>query len=250
MKKEQKQQYKELISAYESLSEKEKAEARKKIDRSWYDICDKYINLCEQDQTLVSAYDELENAEQALRFDMTEDTHFRRVKEVYNEFDHENRVVLYEFDQEKFNKAKYDSENWEAVKAELEIKIEKLEKQKFSLFRNSKIRKAKAELETRKRLVKEYEYAVEKQNLKDYYVKKQAQLDQLRETYNELLAGYAKQVVAEGIKEYPNLICYSHSSFTSTAYKRNFAIEAMKKALDDVRFEALLEEAEDEPEME
>ena len=53
---------KELIKKYESLENDEKEEVTKKIKEKWYEVCDKFIKLCESDETVTSAYDELKKA--------------------------------------------------------------------------------------------------------------------------------------------------------------------------------------------
>lgn len=248
MKQINRDEIKELINNYELLVGEEKKKATGNIEKFWHELADKFMRLCESDEVLKSAYDEIKKSEKALSFDIVEDTAFRKIDKIYNEKDPENRYVHYCLDEDRFNQAKVCYENWESIKLELESKINKIKNKKLLPFKREKIQKVEKEILAKEQLIKDYKYYLQKKELKDYYEARKGELEKIIAEYKRILYEYAKQVAFEGIKEHPNVLCFSQSAFSSSKYERNFDIGCLKSVLDEIRFEVLLDK-QDEVEM-
>lgn len=240
---------KELINNFESLQSDEKEKVSNKIKENWHDLCDHFIEKCESDEVVTSAYDELKKAEKALAFDVVNDTAFRYISRILNEHDPEFRDIIYDFDAKRFNEAKSCYENWAQIQSQYDQKIKLMNSKKFVPFKESKLKKLEEELLRKKQLVSDYKYYLKQQSLKDHYMSKKEDLKQLQIVYNDLINQYAKETAFEAIKENPNLLCFSQSTFSSSKYQREFDLKPLKAVLDDMRYQALFEK-EDEMENE
>lgn len=134
----QKEKYKELISAYELLSENEKESVVKsKLRNEWHEVFDCFNDLCSKDEVVVSAYDEFDKARKALAFSV-EDSDFKKIKRVFYKYDTELTSYEYELDKKEWEKAKYDSEHWEEVESQLVKKLKKQKRKKFLFSKTAK----------------------------------------------------------------------------------------------------------------
>lgn len=87
--------------------------------------------------------------------------------------------------------------------------------------------------------MKSYKRELSALKLKESYIEKKHELDKLKEVYDKLLHGYAKQAVEYMLEKDPTIICLE-GSYNITNYKRLFNDGHIKKALSDARYEVLL----------
>ena len=229
-----KEKIKKLIERYEYLSNEEKESTEEKIRTSWQAMYDRFVELCDQDEVLTTAYDELEEAEKAMDFNWMDC--YKRVWAVVNEHDPEFSDVLYEFDSDEYEKAKNYSENWEQIEKTHEAKINRLNSSKISLFRNKKIQKEMKEFEDKKSSVSVYRSYLEKERKKDFYLGKKEELKQLKDTLDSLTKCYAEQAASQFLKSNPEIACAIHIYY-NPKNKRKYDLGLLKNIIEEVRYD-------------
>lgn len=222
MQKEDEALLKDEYARYLALNPNEKKQEDAKIDKSWNNVYEDFMELCDKDEELAKVYDELKKIEDIMSFNIKD--HFTVYSHTVNAFDPEGSRDIYEFSQKKFDEAKALSENWDEEEKRLKAKIEEAKNAKFILFREKKIAKLEKELKLKKDIVDYYRNCLRKQELKEHYLKHHDKLvAPLKEKYNSILQDYAQKTLEKHIKINPNIICVKHNSFiSSTGHKRSY----------------------------
>lgn len=232
---------KKSIKIYNSLSKQDKIDVDKKIETEWLKVFDTFNNLCENDEELKKLHDELKKINGIINFNIKEQY------EVYsytaNEGDIEFEEDVYVFSQKEFDNAKYLANNFDAIQDDIKKEIEKIKSSKFGFFKNTRIERLEGLLEDNKRVKEEYETNIERQNLKEYYLKNKATLiDPIKERYNQIVNEYAQKALEEGLSTSPIIACVNHTSFISTSRtSRTYDMTPLNEVCNDIRKEALKE---------
>lgn len=116
-----------LINNFNNLDKKEQKKITNHINSVWFKAHTEYVEMCSQDEELCEAYDYLKKAKEIMSFDL-KDYYFVHVDTI-NEFDPENAEYIYEFDPKALEEAKHVYEHLEEIKAELQSKLDDLNKQ-------------------------------------------------------------------------------------------------------------------------
>ena len=227
------------IGTYNALDIYERKACDKEIFSDRYALYNEYADLCNSDDELCQAMQELERIREILSFNFQ--GYFMVFDHVCYAFDDECSEEVSMYSEKKFERYKYAAENREKIEAELLAKIEKIKSKKYpKAFKNRKIQKLEAAIEDCKMMAEHYNLAVEKeQERKKYAENKETLVAPLEKLVEERTRKYAQQVAAKNIQKLPSLARVQHKGHISRGKDRQaFPNEPLNEIYNKIRAEA------------